>query len=362
MSSLDGNQNVMKKKIVLTGGGTAGHVMPNLALLPALREKSFEVSYIGSNGVERTLVESAHIPFYEISTGKLRRYFSVQNFLDIFRILKGIFDALTLLRQIRPNVVFSKGGFVAVPVAMAAWMLRIPVVSHESDYSPGLANRIIARFANRILYTFKETGSYLPASKGQLVGTPVRAELFAGKRERGLAVCGFADAGLPIVLVMGGSQGAQRLNETLREILPDVLTRYRVVHLTGKGKTIDYAHEGYRAFEFLSHDLSHVFAICDAVVCRAGANSIFEMLALRKPMLLIPLQIGSRGDQVLNARSFVAQGWAHVLMELEMTPETLQSAVDVLMKQSIAMKEVQERSQIGQATDQIVGILLKLSA
>ena len=347
-----------RRTIVLTGGGTAGHVMPNLALLPALKKAGFDVHYIGSNGIEKDLVEKANIPFHVIATGKLRRYFSIQNFLDIFRIFKGIFDALVTMREIQPQIVFSKGGFVAVPVALAARFLGVPVISHESDYSPGLANRIIAPFARRILYTFEETGAYLPANRSVLVGSPVRGELFEGRRQRGFEVTGFSKKGPPVLLVMGGSQGAQRLNQALLEILPRVVTKFRVVHLTGKGKSINFSHSHYRPFEFLGAELSDVFSICDLVVCRAGANSIFEMLALQKPMLLVPLQVGSRGDQVLNARSFQKRGWANILMEMDMTPETLEIAIEELYAQSSTIISNQKQESAGRTQDKIVEILL----
>ena len=347
-------------KIVLTGGGTAGHVMPNLAILDELRASGFEVHYIGSGGIEKELITNAGVPFHQISTGKLRRYFSVQNFLDIFRLTAGFIQALAIMLKLKPAIVFSKGGFVAVPVTLAAWICRIPVVAHESDYSPGLANRIIAPFSSKILYTFPETAASLPAGKAIHVGTPVRKELFAGSAARGIKFCGF-DGNKPILLVMGGSQGAQRINDALKEILPTLVHSWSVVHLTGKGKTIGYSNPSYRAFEFVGDELKDIFAASNFVVSRAGANSIFELLALKKPMLLIPLEFGSRGDQVLNAKSFVANGWAHSVSETTMTGKSLLEAVDNLQRRGKEIADKQAAASIDLVPNRIVKILLESS-
>jgi UDP-N-acetylglucosamine--N-acetylmuramyl-(pentapeptide) pyrophosphoryl-undecaprenol N-acetylglucosamine transferase len=324
------------RRIILTGGGTAGHVMPNLALLPELKNAGFEVIYVGSGGVEKNLATQAGIPFEEILTGKLRRYFSLQNLLDVARIIIGFFQAIILMLKLRPNVVFSKGGFVAVPVTLAAWFVRVPVITHESDYSPGLANKIITPFSRKIIYTFPETEKFLPKLKSMFVGTPVRQELLSGDAARGREICGF-DNDKKILLVMGGSQGAQRINEALKSILPKITQNLNVVHITGKGKSIDYTGKGYVGFEFLGNELTHVFAAANLVVSRAGANSVFELLALRKPMLLIPLEIGSRGDQVLNARSFVANGWALSLSEKELTGAALETSIYALQDHAEAL-------------------------
>ena len=329
-----------KIRIALTGGGTAGHVMPNLALVPELVTNQFEVHYIGSGGIEKELAQKAGLPFHQIVSGKLRRYASIENFFDIFKVGFGLLQSVFILLKLRPQVIFSKGGFVAVPVAVAGRILGIPVVSHESDYTPGLANRIIAKFAKRLLYSFAETAKHIPASKGVLVPTPIRAELFTGSRDAGLKLCGFTgDA--PVILVMGGSQGAQRLNDALLAVLPELVQNFCVVHLTGKGKMIAFSHPRYRGFEFLGSELKDVFAATDIVVCRAGANSIFEMLALKIPMILVPLEVGSRGDQVLNANSFVARGWAELLRESTMTPVTLKQTIQRVYENRVGMKQKQ---------------------
>jgi UDP-N-acetylglucosamine--N-acetylmuramyl-(pentapeptide) pyrophosphoryl-undecaprenol N-acetylglucosamine transferase len=348
----------MSAVIVLTGGGTAGHVMPNLALLDELRRAGFTPHYVGGHGIERELALKAGIPFHGVLTGKLRRYISLRNFLDVFRLIAGICQAIVLIARLKPRIVFSKGGFVAVPVTLAAWVFGVPVVTHESDYSPGLANRIIIPFSRKILYTFPETAKYLPKEKATFVGTPVRSELFEGDAEKGREFCGFKGSDKPILLVMGGSQGAQRINDALREILPNLLETFNVVHLTGRGKQIDFHAAGYKGFEFVGPELKDIFAASSLVVSRAGANSIFELLALKKPMLLIPLEIGSRGDQILNAKSFVANGWAASLSESDLAPGVLSAAIMGVHKNAPDIKAKQAELSLRDVPRSVVAILL----
>ncbi len=318
-------QKNVPKKIVLTGGGTAGHVSPNIALLPYLREAGYEISYIGSkNGIEKSLIADFGLPYVGISTGKLRRYFDVKNFTDPFRVLHGFREARRFLKKNRPDVVFSKGGFVSVPVVHAAASLRIPCVIHESDMTPGLANKLCFTSASKICCNFPETLAMLPADKAVLTGTPIRGELFTGEREKGLLLCGFSD-GKPVMMVMGGSQGAVSVNNAVRGNLDELLKTFQIVHLCGKGNldTSLEGVEGYRQFEYVKEDLRHLFAAADIMVSRAGANAICEILALGIPSLLIPLPTkGSRGDQILNANSFAEQGFSEVL-EDEKAPELI---------------------------------------
>lgn len=332
-------------KIVLTGGGTAGHVMPHIAMLPAYRRLGWDLSYIGSYGIEKSLIEKEKIPYYTIQTGKLRRYFSLQNFTDIFRIGWGFVQSIYLLGKIKPDLVFSKGGFVSVPVAFAAWLLRIPVVSHESDLTPGLANRLIAPFCRFLFYAFPDTKAYIKTQDSAEAGIPVRPSLFQGDRVRGLQRLDFEN-GIPVLLVMGGSLGAERINRSLQEILPDLLLHWQVVHLTGKGKSSGFAHPRYRAYEYVNEGLEDIFACSNAVISRAGANSLFELKALRKPMLLIPLEIGSRGDQVHNAKSFEKQGWAMVLSEKDLTAESLKDRLKLLTESSGRLIQTMSQSQV----------------
>jgi UDP-N-acetylglucosamine--N-acetylmuramyl-(pentapeptide) pyrophosphoryl-undecaprenol N-acetylglucosamine transferase len=320
-----------KKKIVMTGGGTAGHVTPNIALMPALQEAGYDITYIGSrNGMEKELIEAQNIPYIGISSGKLRRYFDWKNFSDPFRVLKGYGQAIAILKKIKPNIVFSKGGFVSVPVVLAAKACHIPAIIHESDITPGLANRIAVRGAKKVCCNFPETLKYLPSEKAVLTGSPIRRELFSGNADAALAYCGFADHSKPVLLIVGGSSGSKVINDAVRKVLPELLEQFYVIHLCGKGN-LDESLKGligYAQFEYANAELTDMFALADMAISRAGANSICELLALHKPNLLIPLSAAaSRGDQILNAKSFAKQGFSYVLEEEELTEKTLLSAV-----------------------------------
>ena len=307
----------MGKKIVLTGGGTAGHVTPNIALLPFLEREGFEVSYIGSyGGIEKRLIEDFHLPYYGISTGRFRRYFDLKNFSDPLRVMKGYTQARTILKEIKPDVVFSKGGFVSVPVVRAASSLKIPCIIHESDMTPGLANKLCIPAADKVCCNFPETLQNISSEKAVLTGSPIRQELTKGNKLAALNLCGFT-ANKPVIMVIGGSQGAASVNVMVREALPKLLKDFQVVHICGKDKVdnLMLTIPGYKQFEYLKGELKDVFAMADLVVSRAGANAICELLALKKPNLLVPLQVGSRGDQILNARSFEEQGFSIVLRE-----------------------------------------------
>lgn len=318
------------KHIILTGGGTAGHVTPNIALIPALKEKGYEISYIGSyDGIEKKLIEEMGIPYYGIASGKLRRYFDIKNFSDPFRVLKGYRQAKKLLKQLKPDVVFSKGGFVTVPVVIAANRCHIPALIHESDMTPGLANKLCLSSASKICCNFPETVNSLPKDKAVLTGTPIRQELLHGDREAARAYCGF-HTDRPVLLVIGGSLGAASVNENVRKILPKLLEEFQVIHICGKGKTDESLQgtPGYVQYEYVQQQLPDMFALADVVISRAGANAICELAALSKPNLLIPLSAkASRGDQILNARSFERQGYSMVLEEEEITEEVLLNAI-----------------------------------
>ena len=318
------------KRIILTGGGTAGHVTPNIALLPRLKELQYDIHYIGSyEGIEKTLIEKQGIPYHGISSGKLRRYFSLRNFTDPFRVLKGFGEANKLIRQLKPDVIFSKGGFVSVPVVMAGKKNHVPVIIHESDMTPGLANKLSFPSAAKVCCNFPETVQYLPEDKAVLSGSPIRQELLTGDAEAARAFCNFHDT-KPVIMVIGGSLGATAINEAVRHNLPEILKDFNVVHLCGKNKLDPELNntEGYAQFEYIQEELRNLFALCDIVISRAGANAICELLALRKPNLLIPLSASaSRGDQILNARSFAKQGFSMMIDEEELTDEKLLSAI-----------------------------------
>ena len=307
----------MKKKIVFTGGGTAGHVTPNIALFPFLEKEGYDAFYIGSyQGIEKRLIEDFDIPYYGISTGKFRRYFDLKNLSDPFRVIKGYSQAVKILKKLKPDIVFSKGGFVSVPVVRAAASLKIPCIIHESDMTPGLANKLCIPVATKVCCNFPETTKYVPSGKAVLTGSPIRTELTTGSKLAALELCGFT-ANKPVIMIIGGSQGATSVNIMVREALPKLLEDFQVVHICGKDKVdnLMLTIPGYKQFEYLKSDLKDVFAMADVVVSRAGANAICELLALKKPNLLIPLQVGSRGDQILNARSFEEQGFSMVVRE-----------------------------------------------
>ena len=349
----------MSKKIVLTGGGTAGHVTPHLALLPYLVKDGYEVFYIGSkNGIEKHLIRDQGLPYYEIETGKLRRYFDPKNFSDPFRVIRGLGEAHRILRKIKPDVIFSKGGYVSVPVVQAGAMLRIPSIIHESDMTPGLANKLCFRAAKKICCNFPETMNDLPSGKAVLTGTPIREELFSGSAERGFAFTGLAND-KPVILVVGGSLGAQAVNEAVRAALPGLLENWSVVHLTGKGK-LDASFEGtagYRQYEYIKEELPDLFAMADLVISRAGANAICEIEALAKPNILIPLPAkASRGDQLLNAESFKKQGFSVVLKEESVTPKVLIDAVNNLYENRADYIKAMKESPQGDSA----GVIMKL--
>ncbi len=348
------------KKIVLTGGGTAGHVTPNIALIPRLQELGYDISYIGSyNGIEKKLIEELGIPYYGISSGKLRRYFDLKNFSDPFRVLKGFREARALMKKLKPDVVFSKGGFVTVPVVIAAGRSRIPAVIHESDMTPGLANRLCLRSASRICCNFPETVKNLPADKAVLTGTPIRQELLSGSRKKALEFCGFHEE-KPVIMVVGGSLGAVAVNNNVRSILPELLKEFQVIHLCGKGKTDESLNgtAGYVQYEYIKEELPDLFALSDLVISRAGANAICEIKALRKPNLLIPLSANaSRGDQILNARSFERQNFSVVLEEEEITPSVLLDAIHTLYSHRQEYIDAMAASEEMDSITQIIGIL-----
>ena len=335
------------RKILLTGGGTAGHVTPNIALLPSLKEANYDIVYMGSyDGIEKKLIEDFEIPYIGISTGKFRRYLDVKNFTDPFRVLKGFSEAKKFLKEYHPDVVFSKGGFVSVPVVRAAAALKIPCIIHESDMTPGLANKLCIPVAKKVCCNFPETLENLPADKAVLTGSPIRSELLQGNKLAGLDMCGFT-ANKPVLMVIGGSLGAADVNKAIRLALPRLLERFQVVHLCGKDKLDNLLLNtpGYKQFEYVKAELKDLFAMADIVISRAGANAICELLALKKPNILIPLPASkSRGDQILNAKSFEAQGFSIVIDQDYLTENLLLEKVYELYDNRTKYLEAMEKS------------------
>ncbi len=350
----------MGKKIVLTGGGTAGHVTPNMALLPKLRELDYEITYMGSyDGIEKKLMEDFDIPYFGIATGKFRRYFDPKNFSDPFRVMKGVREAKKYLKEIRPDVVFSKGGFVSVPVVRAAGSLGIPCIIHESDMTPGLANKLCIPVAKKVCCNFPETFSMLPASKAVLTGSPIRQELASGSKEAGYKLCGF-NSSKPVIMVIGGSLGSAAINQAVRDVLPELLKDFQVVHLCGKEKidNLLLTTEGYKQFEYIKSELKDLFAIADIVISRAGANAISELLALKKPNILIPLPAAnSRGDQVLNAKSFESQGFSIVIDEDDLTNKLFLEKIQELYFNRFTYIDAMKKSSQRDAIGTIIGLI-----
>ncbi|HHW6845911.1 TPA: undecaprenyldiphospho-muramoylpentapeptide beta-N-acetylglucosaminyltransferase [Staphylococcus aureus] len=314
-------------KIAFTGGGTVGHVSVNLSLIPTALSQGYEALYIGSkNGIEREMIESQlpEIKYYPISSGKLRRYISLENAKDVFKVLKGILDARKVLKKEKPDLLFSKGGFVSVPVVIAAKSLNIPTIIHESDLTPGLANKIALKFAKKIYTTFEETLNYLPKEKAVFIGATIREDLKNGNAHNGYQLTGFNE-NKKVLLVMGGSLGSKKLNSIIRENLDALLQQYQVIHLTGKGlKDAQVKKSGYIQYEFVKEDLTDLLAITDTVISRAGSNAIYEFLTLRIPMLLVPLGLDqSRGDQIDNANHFADKGYAKAIDEEQLTAQIL---------------------------------------
>ncbi|NBH96797.1 undecaprenyldiphospho-muramoylpentapeptide beta-N-acetylglucosaminyltransferase [Anaerotruncus sp. 1XD22-93] len=352
------------KRIILTGGGTAGHVTPNIALLPTLRELNYDIHYIGSyNGIERKLIEEMDIPYYGIDSGKLRRYFDPKNFTDPFKVLHGYKQARKLIKHLKPDVIFSKGGFVTVPVVISAHRKHIPVIIHESDMTPGLANKLCIPSADKVCCNFPETMKHLPENKAVLTGSPIRQELLSGNKLNALNFCGFT-ANKPVLMIIGGSQGSAVVNDAMRGILPELLKTFQVIHLCGKGKldsSLDHL-EGYIQFEYVKKELADLFALTDVCVSRAGANAICEILALRKPNLLIPLSANaSRGDQILNADSFENQGFSEVLTEDQLAPTILISRIMKLYNNRADYIAAMETSEQSDAISKIISLIEDLS-
>ena len=348
------------KRILLTGGGTAGHVTPNIALLPRLRELGYEISYVGSyNGIEKKLMEDFQVPYYGISSGKLRRYFDPKNFTDPFKVIKGYGEACRIIKKLSPDVLFSKGGFVSVPVVLAANRYHVPAIIHESDMTPGLANKLCIPSAKKVCCNFPETIQYLPANKAVLTGSPIRQELLKGDRLHALRFTGLS-ANKPVILVMGGSMGAVAVNEALRRILPTLLKEFQVIHLCGAGK-LDHSlgHlAGYVQYEYIKDELKDLFALADIVISRAGANAICELLALKKPSLLIPLSAAaSRGDQLLNAHSFEKQGFSMVLEEEKITNDALLQAIHTLYQNRTTFSSAMESSSQADSIETIIRLI-----
>ena len=347
-----------KISVVFTGGGTAGHVMGNLSIMQVLKKQGIVTAYIGSKyGIEKDLITEKSFAYYEIATGKWRRYLSFKNFTDLFLIMKGIIDSFKILRLLSPKVIFSKGGFVSFPVVLAGWLLKIPVVIHEADLSFGLANRLALKLAKKICVSFPET---LPISskyfhKKVETGLPLREEIFKGSKKRAMEIFNLKNNGIPVLLIIGGSLGSKSLNEVVEELLPMWIDRYQIIHVHGNNFIPKFKHSFYHPYSFLNKEMADALLVADLVISRAGANSIAELLALRKVNLLVPLIKGSRGDQLLNAKKASEQGYSMILPEL--SKDRLATALEELEKNQEKFKlNLQEYHPLS-ATKIIAGLL-----
>lgn len=380
-------------RLVLSGGGTGGHIIPNIALIHELRERfsagktsapvtaaeagekpELELLYIGGrNGMEQAMIAEIGVPFVAITCGKLRRYFSWKNFVDFFKVPVGIIQSLAILLKFRPDVIFCKGGFVSFPVAVAGWILRIPVVLHESDVSPGLANSLCARFASVICVSFEESKKYFGKKKKTVVtGNPVRRELMYADKEAGLEFLHFTPA-LPVVLIMGGSSGAEFINKLAWRNLEYLLQHYQIAHLCGRNNVqpsnellqhLKPEHHKnlsrYRAFEFLENELKDVYAAADVIVSRAGAISLAELDFFEKPVILIPLgTAASRGDQILNAEVFAKDHLAKVLHEGKFSDLEFMDDIHELMLHRKSSHVGHKRDDKFSVLDKIIRLLQK---
>lgn len=344
-------------RIVLTGGGTAGHVTPHLAIIPELLKEGWEIHYIGSeNGIEKSLIDPIEgVTYHSVKTGKLRRYFDLKNFTDPFRVVHGVAQAIGLIRKLKPNIVFSKGGYVSVPVVYAAALNRVPVIVHESDMTRGLANKLCMPFAKELLCTFPETAKEA-GDKGVYIGSPIRKELLQGNRERGLKLFGFKDS-RPVLLVVGGSLGAQAINRAVRGALKELSKCFQILHICGNGNAdADYEGiPGYVQMQYLNEEMADAYACADVVITRAGSNTICELLALRKPSLLIPYPgSASRGDQEINASSFLRRGFSRVLEQNDLTNDTLVKRVIEVYRDRGQLIDAMNREPVLKSVDKIM--------
>ncbi|CAN5413933.1 undecaprenyldiphospho-muramoylpentapeptide beta-N-acetylglucosaminyltransferase [soil metagenome] len=353
------------KKILFTGGGTPGHVTPNLALIEKFQQEGWQLDYAGTaGGIEEKLIARIGVSFHPITSGKLRRYFSWQNFIDPFLISLGVVQAYLLCRKLKPNVIFSKGGFVSFPVVLGAWLNRIPIVAHESDFTPGLANKLVFPFANKIAVSFAETQRFFKNPDKLLVtGSPLRAAIFAGSSQKGREFCGF-NSDKKIIVIMGGGLGSAVINEAIKRELKSLLSQFQIVHLCGQGKATNYREgPGYKVFEYLHEELFDVLACADIIVSRSGANSVFELLALKKPCLFIPLSTkASRGDQIDNAKYCKERGLSAVLLEEKLATESIFTHLCEMETQLNSYQQVLNNYQTSDAINMLYDCLLKLSA
>ncbi|MEE9451418.1 MAG: undecaprenyldiphospho-muramoylpentapeptide beta-N-acetylglucosaminyltransferase [Gammaproteobacteria bacterium] len=360
------NKTLSAKCIVFTGGGSAGHVTPNIAVINKCLHEGWQVAYIGSaQGIEKQIVSNHTIPFYSIASGKLRRYFSWQNFIDPFKILFATGQSFFLLRKIKPRLIFSKGGFVSVPVVVAAWLRRIPVIAHESDLTPGLANRLSLPFVSKICITYPKSKKFFKKQDKVIVtGAPLREELFHGCAARGRSYCQF-NTDKDVLLISGGGLGSALINQTVRAALPQLVEKFNIIHLCGQGK-MDHSYDnlsGYQQFDYVNDELPDLLAAANIVISRSGSNSVYELLALKKPHIFIPLSTkASRGDQIDNAKFGANEGLSTVINEEALDANTLLRAIDAVQANISEIQIKLENFSITSGTQAIYQVISDLGS
>lgn len=320
-------------RVVITGGGSAGHIVPAVQVINALKEKdpNLELLWIGSRiGMEKDLVPKYGIQFQAVLTGKIRRYFSFSNITDFLRIPFGVIQAGKILASFKPQVVFSKGGFASIPTVIAAWMQNIPILSHESDIVPGLANKKLAWFTTKIALSFPDRRNYFEKDKTFVSGFPIRQDIFNGDKERAIRFCNFTNPNQPILFITAGGQGSVRINNAIVPILPELVQKFNIVHQCGQfqyeellPQVQQYVDQGvYKIFPYIHNEMPDILKAADVIVSRAG-STIFELAALHKRMLLIPLEESANNHQHENAVFFAEAGLAKVLVEKNLEPHIL---------------------------------------
>ncbi len=341
--------------IVLTGGGSAGHCTPHLAILPFIKKHFEKVYYIGSeNGIEREIIEKENIPYFGIPCAKLERKFNINNLKIPFKVIRGIIESGKILNKIQPDVIFSKGGYVSIPTVIAGKKRKIPVIAHESDYTIGLANKISSFYCEKVLTSFPSTAKSV--KNGEYVGSPIRKNIISATRQDGLNYFKF-NGKKPVLLVLGGSQGSKVINDTLKACLDDLIPNFDIIHICGKNNTFAYKNAGFYQAEYINN-IEYAFAVADVCVSRAGSNSVFELLSKKIPTLLIPLPKGvSRGDQELNALYFQKQGLVSVLEQKSLTKHSLYASITACYTNRFNTARMLEKHPIKDQSEKISNIL-----
>lgn len=346
--------------IVLTGGGSAGHCTPHLALLPYIKNHFDKIYYVGSkNGIEKDIIEKEKIQYFSVPCAKLKRKITVDNLAMPAVVLSGIIKAGKILDEIKPDVIFSKGGYVSVPTVIAAKQRKIPVIAHESDYTVGLANKLTAKYCKKVLTSFPDTAKTL--KNGEFIGSPIRNSIYKVSKKAALETFGFSGK-KPVLLVTGGSLGAKAINTALRDALDELLTKYDIIHICGKGNVCEQINtQGYYQTEYMQK-IENAFAAADVCVTRAGSNSCFELLSIKMPCVFVPLPKGvSRGDQVLNALYFEKLGLASVLQQNSLTAASLINYINAAYANRFNLSKNFEKHPITDKSRQISRILCDYS-